>query len=291
MLWVWTRQARLTYISSPISADKDNMRDNNQETGYSNDRYFDYLDISKSPSIPLAGSLLQLPQISHIPHWKINTLIHLHHRDSQNMTESPSVTLSQGKTIGVQLTDCPQPIDAFLGIPYAKPPIGDLRFRPAQKLPSSKDPIDASKYGPAAPGKALLPGGVTEQSEECLTVNIFRPSNAASDKLPVAIYVHGGAYNRGSAAMHKTGSMVAWSHEPFIAVSFGYRIGALGFLPSSLSQKEGVLNLGLKDQLFLFQWVQDNIEAFGGDRGCVTLFGLSAGAHSVCLGFNFIFLY
>ncbi|KAL4802607.1 Alpha/Beta hydrolase protein [Aspergillus unguis] len=197
---------------------------------------------------------------------------------------APSVTIAQGKAIGVQLTEkFPQPVDAFLGVPYAKPPVGDLRFRPAQKVPDSTDTIDASKYGPAAPGKALLPGPATEQSEDCLTVNIFRPSNApvTDKKLPVAIYVHGGAYNRGSASMHKTASMVAWSSQPFIAVSFGYRIGSLGFLPSTLSRKEGVLNLGLRDQIFLFEWVQENIEAFGGDKDCVTLFGLSAGAHSI----------
>lgn len=83
--------------------------------------------------------------------------------------------------------------------------------------------------------------------------------------------------------MHNTASMVAWSEHPFVAVSFGYRIGALGFLPSSLSQKEGLLNLGLRDQLLLLQWVQENIANFGGDPANVTLFGLSAGAHSVNL--------
>ncbi|KAL4915458.1 Alpha/Beta hydrolase protein [Aspergillus aurantiobrunneus] len=196
----------------------------------------------------------------------------------------PSVILPQGKVVGVQLeNDFPQSVDAFLGIPYARPPIGDLRFRPAVKVPDLTDIIDASKYGPAAPGKALLPGPALEQSEDCLTVNIFRPSSQGSsvDKLPVAVYVHGGAFNRGAAASHKTASMVAWSQEPFVAVSFGYRIGALGFLPSSLSQKEGILNLGLRDQVFLFQWVQENIAQFGGDPGTVTLFGLSAGAHSI----------
>lgn len=88
--------------------------------------------------------------------------------------------------------------------------------------------------------------------------------------------------------MHDTASMVAWSEEPFVAVSFGYRLGAFGFLPSSLTNKEGLLNLGLRDQILLFQWVQENIEAFGGDPGNVTLFGLSAGAHSVSFSFFII---
>lgn len=81
--------------------------------------------------------------------------------------------------------------------------------------------------------------------------------------------------------MHDTASMVAWSESPFIGVSFGYRLGALGFLPSRLTKKEGVLNLGLRDQISLLEWVQENISKFGGDPGNVTLFGLSAGAHSV----------
>jgi hypothetical protein len=156
------------------------------------------------------------------------------------------------------------------------------------KVASSSDTIDASKYGPGAPGKALLSGGPKlEQSEDCLTANVFRPTIPGDgQKLPVAVYIHGGAFNRGAAAMHDTASMVAWSVEPFVAVSFGYRIGALGFLPSSLSEKEGLLNLGLRDQIHLLEWVQENIGHFGGDAGKVTLFGLSAGAHSVSITFS-----
>ena len=199
-------------------------------------------------------------------------------------TTRPSVTLAQGQVIGTRLEESsPHPVDAFLGVPYALPPTRDRRFRPAAKVADSTDTIDASKYGPAAPGKALLAGGPKlEQSEDCLTANIFRPvGTSESDQLPVAIYLHGGAFNRGSAAMHNTASMVAWSEAPFIGVSFGYRVGALGFLPSTLAKKEGALNLGLRDQVHLFEWVQDNIGKFGGDPGSVTLFGLSAGAHSV----------
>jgi carboxylesterase type B len=196
----------------------------------------------------------------------------------------PSVTLAQGHVVGTRLdVSFPQAVDAFLGVRYALPPVGERRFKPAVKVSSSTETIDASKYGPAAPGKALLPGGPKlEQSEDCLTANIFRPSGVTdTQRLPVAIYLHGGAFNRGAAAMHNTASMVAWSEAPFIAVSFGYRVGALGFLPSRLSKKEGVLNLGLRDQVVLFEWVQENIEQFGGDPSNVTLVGLSAGAHSV----------
>lgn len=95
------------------------------------------------------------------------------------------------------------------------------------------------------------------------------------------MYIHGGAFNRGFAAMHDTASMLSWSEEPFLAVSFNYRIGALGFLNSELTEKEGLLNLGLRDQTLLLEWVQQNIQDFGGDPNQVTIAGLSAGAHSI----------
>lgn len=201
---------------------------------------------------------------------------------------SPSVSLPQGKVVGVQLNDStlPQPIDGFLGIPYALPVTGDRRFRrPVKVSPSPDAVIDASKYGPSGPGKPLLKGAPLTYSEDCLTANIFRQSSSSrTEKLPVALYLHGGAFNRGTASMHKTAHMLANSSDSFIAVTFNYRLGALGFLPSKLSEKEGVLNLGLHDQILMMAWVQENIAAFGGDPSSVTLFGLSAGAHSVILG-------
>ena len=201
--------------------------------------------------------------------------------------QRPSVKLPQGTVNGLTLTDSlPRPIESFRGIPYALPPTGERRFRPAEKVPPSSDAvIEASAYGPAAPGKPLLAGGPKlVYSEDCLHVNVFRhvPTPGQEQKpLPVAVYIHGGAFNRGVSSGHNTASMVAWSEESFIAVSFNYRLGALGFLPSSLSAKEGILNLGLRDQIVLLEWVRDNIAQFGGDPKNVTLFGLSAGGHSV----------
>lgn len=196
----------------------------------------------------------------------------------------PSVTLPQGTVIGIRESGVfPGLVETFKGIPYALQPIASRRFRPPVKVRPSTDVIDASKFGPRAPARQfIVMGPELEESESCLTINIFRPPGANdSSKLPVALYLHGGAFNRGSASMHDTASMVGWSQKPFIGVSFGYRIGALGFLPSTLSAEEGVLNLGLKDQICAMEWVQDNIGFFGGNKGNVTLFGLSAGAHSV----------
>lgn len=199
----------------------------------------------------------------------------------------PVVTISQASLIGTVIEDdFPVPVEVWLGIPYAQSPNNSLRFAKPQPVAPSNKTFSAQSFGPRCPGKQLLPpgGGPDVWSEDCLTANVFRPSNMPEGrKVPVMVYVHGGAFNRGTAKMHNTASMVGWSTQPFVAVSFNYRIGALGFLNSKLTQKEGLLNLGLWDQVLLLEWVRDNIGAFGGDAGDVTLVGLSAGAHSVSL--------
>ncbi|CAG9975122.1 unnamed protein product [Clonostachys byssicola] len=197
----------------------------------------------------------------------------------------PWVQIAQGIYIGTILTlDLPRSIEAFQGIPYAKPPIGNLRFRPPEKVEVSSNTYDATRLGPAAPGKQLLPGSAMTYSEDCLTVNIYRVARVdvenATGLLPVVVYFHAGAFNRGTSSSHNTASMLAWSSQPFVAVSFNYRLGALGFLPSTATANQGLLNLGLKDQIALLDWVQENIASFGGNPLEVTLMGLSAGAHS-----------
>ncbi|KAJ9644997.1 hypothetical protein H2204_001459 [Knufia peltigerae] len=207
----------------------------------------------------------------------------------------PCVALPQGTLTGIVREDdgFPQPVECFLGFPYAQPPVGNLRFRPPVPVEASSETFDASKYGKAAPGNPLIPPRIPlEYSENCLSANVFRPkvtSGSAESLLPVMVYFHGGAFNRGNSSMQDTASMVAWSEKPFVAVSFNYRVGALGFLPSTKSAEEGILNLGFQDQRLLLQWVQDNIHAFGGDKNNVTLMGLSAGAIAIghlCLHYS-----
>lgn len=125
--------------------------------------------------------------------------------------------------------------------------------------------------------------GPDYESEDCLSINIWRPSGhtPAKGKLPVAVLIPGGAFNRGAARMHNTHSMLAFSEDPFIAVSMNYRIGVFGGLNTKLTAKDGVLNLGLKDMYVCLEWIQENIEAFGGDKDDVTIMGLSAAAHAV----------
>jgi len=203
----------------------------------------------------------------------------------------PVVTLRQGRFTGAHLE---QPglnrrVKGFMGIPYAQPPVGDLRLRPLVPVNASSDSFDATRFGTVCPQASLVNGNTPDaegMSEDCLTINVFVPENDPYGKpvpknMPVGVNIHGGAFNLGAARALNVSSMVSWSDKPFIGVSFNYRIGAMGFLPSSLAAKEGILNLGLRDQKLALEWVRDNIASFGGDPKQVTIFGPSAGAHSV----------
>lgn len=199
----------------------------------------------------------------------------------------PSVTLRQGTFIGSTLSGTshnhpfPQLLDTFLGIPFALPTSGERRFRPPVRVPASSTTFDATRWGQRPPSSASGEEEV-QQGEDCLNLNIFRPQvRDEKKKLPVLVYFNGGAFNFGYAKGRVISSFVAWSVEPIIGVSFNYRVGALGFLPCRLMAKEGLLNIGLKDQSMLLEWVRDNIGAFGGDPLNVTIMGSSAGAHSV----------
>lgn len=174
----------------------------------------------------------------------------------------------------------PQVLEQFLGIPYAGSTEGYRRFEPPVPVEDSKEEFDASSYGDRCPNG---PAGGIPQSEDCLNLNIYRPKERdLKKKLPVLVHIHGGSFNFGFGATRQISNMVAWSAEPMIGISFNYRLGAFGFLSSTWVKNEGSLNLGLQDQATLLQWVQDNIEEFGGDPGKVTIMGSSAGAHSVC---------
>ncbi|KAG9234308.1 cholinesterase [Amylocarpus encephaloides] len=193
----------------------------------------------------------------------------------------PRVTIRQGTIIGSKTVDptlkFPQALDRFLGVPYAMSTGGNNRFRPAVPVGEGKKEFDARKYGSTC--LAMASGG---DGEDCLNLNIFRPSKRPEgEKLPVLVYIHGGAFNGGFGHMRVISSLVAWSSRPMIGISFNYRLGALGFLSGKLAAEEGALNLGLKDQSTLLQWVKENIHDFDGNPDDVTIMGSSAGAHSV----------
>jgi para-nitrobenzyl esterase len=173
------------------------------------------------------------------------------------------------------------------GIPYAAAPVGPLRFRRPQRAPLWEGVRDASAFGHAAPqheNRAIaLPPGVT-QSEDCLTLNVTAPD--ADGPHPVMVWVHGGAYVAGSSAQPLFEPSQLAEEGRVVVVSLNYRLGALGFLDfSSFSGSAGSAafeaNVGLHDILAGLAWVRDNIAAFGGDPGSVTLFGESAGGGCV----------
>ncbi|KAK2045193.1 carboxylesterase [Colletotrichum somersetense] len=200
---------------------------------------------------------------------------------------APTVHLKNGSYHGVYSPSYDQ--DFFLGIPYAHPPVDDLRFRPPQPLDSSwEGSRNATQYSPLCFGYGsdtwVLGNPV---SEDCLTINVVRPHGVAPDaRLPVALWIHGGGLtNGGSADPRYNLSFIVEQgvrmRTPFVAASINYRLHAWGFLWSDELKADGAGNLGFRDQRLALHWVRENIAAFGGDPARVTLWGESAGARSV----------
>jgi para-nitrobenzyl esterase len=184
-------------------------------------------------------------------------------------------------------------VRAFLGVPYAAPPVGDLRWRAPRPAEHWKGVRDASKIGSdctqALGRRAVLGGGggVVFGSEDCLTLNIYAPAGEPAKPRPVMVYLHGGAFTIGAGANYDP-SLLAVEQDR-VLVTLNFRLGALGWLahPGFAAEGDGPNsgaggNWGLMDQQAALRWVHDNIAAFGGDPGDVTLFGESSGAWSAC---------
>ncbi len=172
-------------------------------------------------------------------------------------------------------------VTAFKGIPYAAPPFGSNRFRPPQPPKSWIGVRPAHEYGVVPPQSPYpepfrhMLGDAGTAGEDCLNLNVWTPDPGAHG-LPVVVWIHGGAFLRGSGAIPVyDGSRFA--RDGVVCVTINYRLGAEGFLWLD----DRISNLGLLDQLAALGWVQENISAFGGDPGNVTVFGESAGAFSV----------
>jgi para-nitrobenzyl esterase len=167
---------------------------------------------------------------------------------------------------------------AFLGLPFAEPPVGDLRFKPPVAVDAWDSPVDASEFGPAC--AQPVESGQTlyqDQSEDCLTLNVWTPS-ADDRKRPVMVWVHGGGWiYEGTEDPLYSGAHLA-ARGDVVVVSMEYRLGVFGF--SHFEDIPGSGNAGLLDQKLAFEWVRDHIAAFGGDPDDVTLFGESAGGMS-----------
>ncbi|MET0309388.1 MAG: carboxylesterase family protein [Sphingomonas sp.] len=196
----------------------------------------------------------------------------------------PQVRVRQGILRGVEAGG---PVVAYKGIPFARPPVGDLRWRPPVPAPAWKGVREATRFGnaclqPPSDPKGLYSGSMAATSEDCLTLNVWAPAGAR--KLPVMVWIHGGALAGGSSSESLyDGAKLA--RQGIVFVSINYRLGLFGYLAhpalSAESPQHLSGNYGLLDQIAALRWVHDNIAAFGGDSSRVTIAGESAGGLSV----------
>ena len=207
---------------------------------------------------------------------------------------NPVLIIEGGKVIGVQTPT--KGIIAYKGIPFAAPPVGDLRWKEPQPVVPWEGEKVADKYGAAAEqvtwdpksfyGKEWRASGSVPFSEDCLYLNIWTPAAGQTNKkLPVAIWIHGGGYREGFAFEPEMDGGVEWATRDVILVTVTYRLGVMGFFAHPLLSTEsphGVSgNYGLLDQVAALKWIHNNIKQFGGDPDNITVFGQSAGAGSV----------
>jgi para-nitrobenzyl esterase len=178
----------------------------------------------------------------------------------------------------------------FRGIPFAAPPVGELRWKAPAGVEAWTDELDASLYGPVCPQPNILGEGYIPGTEEdCLTLNVWTQEPAPTSLLPVMVFIHGGGFtggsSRGLAAEAEQDATFTGEHivpkGNVLLVTVNYRLGELGFFSHpDLEGPSG--NYGLQDQQASLRWVQENIATFGGDPNNVTIFGESAGGVSVC---------
>ncbi|KAL8292939.1 hypothetical protein RQP46_000633 [Phenoliferia psychrophenolica] len=224
----------------------------------------------------------------------------------------PTVSTPDGSTWVGKAEDLTK-TEGFYGIPFAQPPVGNLRFAPPVAPTSSFGVFDASAYGPSCPqgdvfagtdssvlellGNAALDlvnatgilGGLTGGQEDCLTINVQRPvGTTAASRLPVLFWIYGGGFQIGGSSWYENFShniikTAVEAGQPVIYVSVNYRVSSFGFLPGAEvgADPTATPNAGLMDQRLGLEWVQKNIASFGGDPARVTAQGESAGAISI----------
>ena len=217
------------------------------------------------------------------------TFVSCKERDS-----NPVLNIEGGQIMGVQTPT--EGVIAYKGIPFAAPPVGDLRWKEPQAVVPWEGVKVADKYGDAAEqvtwdpesfyGKEWRASGSVPFSEDCLYLNVWTPAAGQTDKkLPVAMWIHGGGYREGFAFEPEMDGGEYWASKGVILVSVTYRLGVIGFFSHPLLAAEsphGVSgNYGLMDQAAALKWIHDNIAQFGGDPNNIMVFGQSAGAGSV----------
>ncbi|KAM4619456.1 carboxylesterase 3 isoform 2-T2 [Polymixia lowei] len=206
-------------------------------------------------------------------------------------TEDPVVSMKNGKVRGEYITvkGTERRVKQYLGIPFARPPVGPLRLA----APQAAEPWEGERDGTRQPLMCIQDPAIAVEvsrmmsieytipgvSEDCLYLNVYTPAEAEGDKLPVMVWIHGGGLSIGAASQYDGAPLAAY--ENMVVVLIQYRLGILGFLSTGDEHAQG--NWGFLDQIAALKWVQENIEAFGGDPQSVTVAGESAGGISASI--------
>lgn len=203
----------------------------------------------------------------------------------------PVVHTNSGPVAGLQLTSRGKDVDAYFGIPFAAPPIGDRRFRKPSPVTPWTDVLKATRkrQGCVQTNFFVFQNvelDMSNTTEDCLYMNIWVPRRGCNDNggvcdkpLPVFVFIYGGIFAWGSSSLHLYDGLEFAARTEVIFVNFNYRVGILGFMNASSPEAPG--NMGLYDQLEALRWIHNNIRFFGGDPDAVILAGQSAGAMSV----------
>lgn len=199
--------------------------------------------------------------------------------------DSLTVKTAQGKVRGKTIND--GKVKAFLGLPYAAPPVGDLRWKAPESPAKWKGERDATRFGAHCAQNHVFDDIIFQDSgpsEDCLFLNVYAPAGAkAKSKLPVMFWIHGGGYSAGASTEPRhNGDFLPL--KGVVLVTINYRLGVFGFLAAADLAKESngaAGNYGMMDMVAALRWVKDNIRKFGGDPDNVTIFGESAGSLAV----------
>jgi para-nitrobenzyl esterase len=204
---------------------------------------------------------------------------------TKGQSSSPPVATSQSGMLEGKRFDSTGTTAAFLGIPYALPPVGELRWRPPQPIGKWNGVRKATEFSGACPQLPARWFPTIAWGENCLYLNVWTPDPSAGKKFPVLVFFHGGSNTQGYGQMVPLGP--TFVQRGLVVVSFNYRLGPFGFMAhpalTAESEHHSSGNYGLLDQLLALRWVRDNIAAFGGDPDRVTAMGQSAGAVDICL--------
>ena len=205
--------------------------------------------------------------------------------DQKSGNNEPKVTVANGEIEGTYDSDTG--LNMFFGVPYAKPPVGDLRWKAPQPLDNWDGVKETKEFGDR-PVQIKLWDDLLYRSkaysEDCLFLNVWAPAAAKTENLPVLVYIHGGGFNAGDGSeLRYDGASLA--EKGIVVVTINYRLNIFGFFAhpelTAESDENASGNYGLLDQVAALEWVHDNIDAFGGDPSKITIAGESAGSISV----------